>query len=106
MPDLIESHQPFATPDVDAKKILSSEIIRAKPSLKALGIGFSVSYAKKRMKAGKPKKLPYFACRYNVGNLGNVNIVVFHYALIADWEPMERDAEAYRTRIREEMIHS
>src|ERR1700722_7157765 len=110
MPDLIESHQPFATPDVDAKKILSSEIIRAKPSLKALGIGFSVSYAKKRMKAGKPKKLPYFACRYNVGNLGDVNIVAFHYPLIADWELMERDAEAYRMRIRsairEEMVHS
>jgi len=110
MPDLIESHQPFATADVEPKKILSSEIIRAKPSLKALGIGFSVSYAKKRMKAGKPKKLPYFACRYNVGNLGDVNIVAFHYPLIADWDLMERDAEAYRMRIRsairEEMIHS
>jgi hypothetical protein len=30
MPDLIESHQPFATADVEPKKILSSEIIRAK----------------------------------------------------------------------------
>jgi hypothetical protein len=100
MPDLIESHQPTATADVEPKKILSSEIIRAKPSLKALGIGFSVSYAKKRMKAGKPKKLPYFACRYNVGNLGNVNIVAFHYPLIADWDLMEKDAEAYRVRIR------
>jgi hypothetical protein len=102
-------HQP-ATADVEPKKILSSEIIRAKPSLKALGIGFSVSYARKRIKAGKPKKLPYFACRYNVGNLGNVNIVAFHYPLIADWDLMEKDAEAYRMRIRsairEEMIHS
>jgi hypothetical protein len=65
---------------------------------------------KKRIKAGKPKKLPYFACRYNVGNLGDVNIVAFHYPLIADWELMEKDAEAYRMRIRsairEEMIHS
>jgi hypothetical protein len=58
MPDLIESHQSLATADILPKKILSSEIIRAKPSLMALGIGFSVSYAKKRMKAGKPKKLP------------------------------------------------
>jgi hypothetical protein len=109
MPDK-ELPQPFPSADVEPKKILSSEISRAKPSLKALGIGFSVSYAKKRIKAGKPKKLPYFACRYNVGNLGNVNIVAFHYPLIADWELMEKDAEAYRMRIRsairEEMIHS
>jgi hypothetical protein len=109
MTDFVELPQP-ATTDVEPKKILSSEIIRAKPSLKALGIGFSVSYAKKRIKAGKPKKLPYFACRYNVGNLGNVNIVAFHYPLIADWDLMEKDAEAYRMRIRsairEEMIHS
>jgi hypothetical protein len=109
MSDSIELHQP-ATADVEPEKILSSEIIRAKPSLKALGIGFSVSYAKKRIKAGKPKKLPYFACRYNVGNLGNVNIVAFHYPLLADWDLMEKDADAYRMRIRsairEEMIHS
>ena len=72
MSDSIELHQPAAA-DVEPEKILSSEIIHAKPSLKALGIGFSVSYAKKRIKAGKPKKLPYFACRFNVGNLGNVN---------------------------------
>jgi hypothetical protein len=110
MPDLIELHQPSATADLAPKKILSSEIIRTKPSFKALGIGFSVSHAKKRIKAGKPKKLPYFACRYNVGNLGDVNIVAFHYPLIADWELMEKDAESYRMRIRsairEEMIHS
>jgi len=92
------------------KKILSSEITRAKPSLGALGIGFSVSYAKKRMRAGKPKKPPYFACCYNVGNLGDVNIVAFYHPLIADWDLMEKDAEGYRMRIRsairEEMIHS
>ena len=91
MPDLIELHQP-AVADVEPKKILSGEIIRAKPSLKALGIGFSVSYAKKRIRAGKPKKLPYFACCYNVGDLGNVNIVAFYYPLIADWDLMEKDA--------------
>jgi hypothetical protein len=107
MPD----HQPFATAAFAPKKILSSEIARAKPSLSALGIGFSVSYAKKRIRAGKPKKKhPYFACRYNVGNLGDVNIVAFHHPLIADWDLMEKEAEAYRMRIRsairEEMIHS
>jgi hypothetical protein len=110
MPDLIELHQPLAIADLAPKKILSSEIIRAKPSLKALGIGFSVSHAKMRIRAGKPKKPPYFACCYNVGDLGDVNIVAFYHPLVADWDLMERDAEAYRMRvrsaIREEMIHS
>ena len=110
MLDLIELPQPFATADYAPKNILSSEISRAKPSLRALGIGFSVSHAQKRIRAGKPKKPPYFACCYNVGNLGNVNIVAFYHPLIADWDLMERDADAYRMRIRsairEEMIHS
>ena len=69
MSDFIELHQP-ATADVEPKKILSSEIIRAKPSLKALGIGFSVSYAKKRIKAGKPKKAPLFCLSLQRGKLG------------------------------------
>src|ERR1700726_3785031 len=110
MPDLIELHQSFATADFAPKKILSNEIVSAKPSLRALGIGFSVSYAKKRMKAGKSKRPPYFACCYNVGDLGNVNVVAFYHPLIADWDVMEKDAEAYQMRIRsairEEMIHS
>jgi hypothetical protein len=110
MPDLTDLRQPLATADFTPKKILSSEIARAKPSFMALEIGFSVSHAKKRIRAGKAKKLPYFACRYNVGNLGNVNIVAFHHPLIADWDLMEKDAEAYRMRIRsairEEMIHA
>src|ERR1700738_1612305 len=110
MPDLIELHQPFATADFAPKKILSSEISRAKPSLKALGIGFSVSHAKMRIRAGKPKSAPYFACCYNVGDLGDVNIVAFYYPLVADWDLMEKDAEAYRMRvrsaIREEMNYS
>src|SRR6266481_2339469 len=110
MPDLIELHQPFATADFAPKKILSSEITRAKPSLGALGIGFSVSYAKKRMRGGRPKKPPYFACCYNVGNLGDVNIVAFFYPLISDWDLMEKKSNEYRQRvrsgIREEMIHS
>jgi hypothetical protein len=110
MPDLIQLHQRFATADFVPKKILSSEITRAKPSLRVLGIGFAVSYAKTRIRAGKPKRPPYFACCYNVGDLGDVNIVAFYHPLVADWEVMEQDAEAYRMRIRsairEELIHS
>jgi hypothetical protein len=102
--------QPSATVDFAPKNILSSEIIRARPSLRALKIGFSVSYVKKRIRAGKPKRPPYFACCYNVGDLGDVNVVAYYHPLIADWELMEKDAEAYRMRvrsaIREEMIHS
>jgi hypothetical protein len=45
-----------------------------------------------------------------VGDLGDVNIVAFYHPLIADWDLMEREVEAYRMRIRsairEEMIHS
>jgi len=110
MPDLIELHHHSAAADLAPKKILSTEISRAKPSLRALGIKFSVSHAKTRVKAGKPKKPPYFACCYNVGDLGDVNIVAFYHPLVADWELMEKDADAYRMRvrsgIREEMIHS
>ena len=110
MPDLIELHRPIATADFAPKSILSSEIARAKPSLRALRIGFSISYAKKRIRAGKPKKPPYFACCYNVGDLGDVNVVAFYHPLIGDWDLMEKDAGSYRMRIRsairEEMIHS
>jgi hypothetical protein len=110
MPDLIELHQPIATADFAPKNILTGEIARARPSLRALRIGFSVSYAKKRIRAGKPKKPPYFACCYNVGDLGDVNVVAFYHPLIDDWDLMEKDAEGYRMRIRsairEEMIHS
>jgi hypothetical protein len=110
MPDLIELQQPSVAADFAPKKILLSEITRAKPSLRALGIGFSVSQVKTRIRGGKQKRPPYFACCYNVGDLGDVNIVAFHHPLIADWELMEKDADAYRMRIRsairEEMIHS
>jgi hypothetical protein len=110
MPDLIELQQTFATADFAAKRILASEITRAKPSLRALRIGFSVSHAKTRVRGGRPKKPPYFACCYNVENLGDVNIVAFYHPLVADWDLMEKDTEAYRMRvrsaIREEMIHS
>ena len=110
MPSLSELPLPSAIADFAAKKILSSEISRAKPSIRALGIGFSISYATNSIRSGKPKRPPYFACCYNVENLGNVNIVAFYHPLIADWDLMEKDGGAYRTRvraaIREEMIHS
>jgi hypothetical protein len=110
MVKVLESAEPVATADFAAKRILSSEIARARPSLRALGIGFSVSHAGSQTRAGKRKRPPYFACCYNVGNLGNVNIVAFYHPLIADWELMEKDADGYRMRvrsaIREEMIHS
>jgi hypothetical protein len=110
MPELIELHAPAVDADFAPRKILCSEIARAKPSLQALGIGFSVSYARTRIKRGKPRKPPYFASCYNVGDLGDINIVAFYHPLIADWELMERDEAYYRLRIRsavrEEMIHS
>jgi hypothetical protein len=110
MPSLLELPKPIATADFAAKKILSSEISRAKPSIRALRIGFSISYARNRVRSGKPRKPPYFACCYNVGNLGEVNIVAFYHPLIADWDLMEKEADAYRMRvrsgIREEMIHA
>jgi hypothetical protein len=62
------------------------------------------------MKYGKSRRPPYFASCYNVGDLGEVNIVAFYHPLIADWDLMEQDEECYRLRIRsairEEMIHS
>jgi hypothetical protein len=110
MPEVIEIQAIPANPDLAPRKVLCSEVARAKPSLKALGIGFSVSYAQKRIKRGKPRKPPYFASCYNVGDLGDINIVAFYHPLIADWELMEKDEEHYRLRIRsairEEMIHS
>jgi hypothetical protein len=104
LPELLRNAQS------DPKDILFDEIRRSKPSLDALGIGFSVSRLTVRMKGGRPKKPPYFACCYNVGNLGDVNIVAFFYPLIADWDLMEKKSDEYRQRvrsgIREEMIHS
>ncbi len=110
MPALLGSPELLRNDESDPKDILFEEIRRSKPSLVALGIGFSVSRLTVRMKAGKPKKPPYFACCYNVGNLGSVNIVAFYYPLIADWDLMEKKSDEYRQRvrsgIREEMIHS
>lgn len=92
------------------RDILFEEIRRAMPCLNTLGIGFSVSRLKMRRQDGRPRRLPYFACCYNVENLGSVNIVAFYYALIADWGLLECEANVYRQRIRsairEEMIHA
>jgi hypothetical protein len=104
-----------ATPDSDVavacpRDILVEEIRRSKPCLDALGVGFSISRIKVRTRDGKPKRPPYFACCYNVGNLGNVNIVAFYYPLLADWDLLQRETYSYRWRIRsairEEMIHA
>jgi hypothetical protein len=90
--------------------ILFEEFRRLKPFLDTLGIGFSVSRAKGNGRGGKLRKLPYFACCYDMGTLGGVNVVAFYYPLIGDWELMETDADRYRQRIkcalREEMIHA
>jgi hypothetical protein len=110
MPVLLGSPELRRNPEADPKDILFGEIRRSKPSLSALGIGFSVSRLTVRMRGGRPKKPPYFACCYNVGNLGNVNIVAFFYPLIADWDLMQKKSDEYRQRvrsaIREEMIHA
>jgi hypothetical protein len=90
--------------------ILFEEFRRLRPSLDALDIGFSVSRTKGGGKGGKRRKLPYFACCYDGGNLAQVNVVAFYHPLIADWEMMEADVDRYRKRIRsalrEEMIHA
>jgi hypothetical protein len=90
--------------------ILFEEFRRLKPSLDALGIGFSVSRAKGSNRGGKKRKPPYFACCYDAGSLAQVNVVAFYHPLIADWELMEADSDRYRQRVRsavrEEMIHA
>ena len=110
MPELIELHTLPANANSAPRKILCREIARAKPSLRALNIGFAVSYAKRKIKHRNRRKCPYFASCYNVGDLGNINIIAFYHPLIADWDLMDKDDERYRLRIRsairEEMIHS
>jgi hypothetical protein len=91
-------------------RILFEEMRRFKSTSVALKIRFSVSRVKVRVRNGKPRKPPYFACCYNVGDLGNLNVVAFYYPLLADWEIMDREVVPYRQRIRaalqEEMIHA
>ena len=92
------------------EKILFEELNRAQASLLALGIGFSVSHAELRQRGGKLQKPPYLCCRFNAGDLGNVNVVAYSHPLLGDWELMERDAFRFQQRIRaaigEEMIHA
>jgi hypothetical protein len=91
-------------------RILFKEFRAVKPSLDALGIGFSVSRTNTRMSSENHGKAPYFACCYNRRDLGNVKIVAFYYPLVADWSLLEADVDQYRQRIhsalREEMIHA
>ena len=90
--------------------ILFDEFRRLKPSLDALGIGFSVSRAKGTHRGGRQRKPPYFACCYDPGSLEHVNVIAFYYPLIADFEMMESEPDQYRQRVkaalREEMIHA
>jgi hypothetical protein len=92
------------------EKILFEELDRARASLLALGIGFSVSHAELQQRGGRTKKPPYLCCRFNAGDLGNVNVVAYSHPLLGDWELMERDEHRYQQRIRsairEEMIHA
>jgi len=110
MPTILGSPELLRNTESDPKDILFDEIRRSKPSLTALGIRFSVSHLTVRMNGGRPKKPPYFAFCYNLGNLGNGNIVAFYHPLIADWYLMGMKSDEYRQRIRsairEEMIHS
>ena len=67
------------------RRILFEEFERARSSLLTLGIGFSISHAERQWKGGWPKKPPYLCCRYNAGDLGNVNIIAFCHPLLGDW---------------------
>jgi hypothetical protein len=95
----------MANPDaaLDPQQIISGEIRRAKPALKALGISFSVSHS-------TGTKKPFFACCYDIDTMEDVNIVAFYAPVLSDWDLMEKDATPYRGRIRagirEEVIHA
>ena len=94
----------------DPKEIFFQEIRRFKVAFDALHVRLSVSRMRVRMRHGRPRKPPYFACCYDVDTLDDVNVVAFYYPLLADWELMEMDGEGYRLRLRsalrEEMIHA
>src|SRR5260370_30882740 len=100
MPVLLGLPELLRNTESEPKDILFDEIRRSKPSLDALGIGFSVSRLTVRMRGGRPKKPPYFACCYNVGNLGYVNMVAVFYPLVADWDLMETEDDEYQHSVR------
>ena len=58
----------------------TENLMRIQHSLCNLGIGFSLSHSKSEWRNGNLKKPPYLACRYNVGDLGNVNIGILSSA--------------------------
>ena len=101
---------PSSTGQSVPRRILCEELERAQASLLTLKIGFSVSHAELQQKGATTKKPPYLCCRYNSGDLGNVNIIAYFHPLLGDWELMENDAQRYlqrvRSAIREEMIHA
>jgi hypothetical protein len=101
---------PSSTGQSVPRRILCQELERAQASLLTLKIGFSVSHAELQQKGATTKKPPYLSCRYNSGDLGNVNIIAYYHPLLGDWELMENDTPRYQQRlrsaIREEMIHA
>jgi hypothetical protein len=102
--------EPASTGQSVPSRILGEELERARASLLTLKIGFSISYAELQQKGATTKKPPYLSCRYNSGDLGNVNIIAYYHPLLGDWELMENDTPRYQQRlrsaIREEMIHA
>ena len=102
--------EPASTGQSVPSRILGEELERARASLLTLKIGFSISYAEVQQKGATTKKPPYLSCRYNSGDLGNVNIIAYYHPLLGDWELMENDTPRYQQRlrsaIREEMIHA
>jgi hypothetical protein len=105
-----EDSDPPSAGQTTPRRILFEELKRAQASLLALEIGFSLSKLQMPEKGPRTKKTPYLCCRYNAGNLGNVNIIAYQHPLLGDWEIMEQDAQRYQQRvrsaIREEMIHA
>jgi hypothetical protein len=92
------------------EKILSEEIARIRIALDRLGIGFSLSYGRWKQTSAEVGKPPYLSCRYDAGDMSNINIVAYYYPLLDDWDLLNKDAEGYRRRIQsamlEEVIHA
>ncbi|HYY30462.1 MAG TPA: hypothetical protein VE860_21170 [Chthoniobacterales bacterium] len=110
----VSSLQEFANPMSDRastpEKILGEEIARIQIALDRLGIGFSLSYGRWKQTSTEVSKPPYLSCRYDAGDMRNINIVAYYYPLLDDWNLLNRDADGYRRRIEsamlEEMIHA
>jgi hypothetical protein len=72
--------------ELTPRTILCEEIARIQPSFDNLGIGFSISHAHRECRSGKSMKPPYFSCRYNARDMGNVNIVTSEEAKGNAWD--------------------